>query len=229
MSDLPPTPTDTQPLERPANLKDRAYRAIKQRLVRGELAAGTLYSANQFADQLGMSRSPVREAILQLAAEGYLVIDSRGFQVRQFTPREIKEIFEARAIIESYVVAHLAGRISSTDLQQLKQLYRRMHDCFTHRDPAGFLEADKDFHMLLVKKHGNRRLFKMMDNLRNFVSIFGLKAIAHQGRMQEVLAEHRGIVLALQQKDRKEAHRAMRRHLGSTARYLLAKPKPKSV
>jgi DNA-binding GntR family transcriptional regulator len=209
-------------IERPGSLKDLAYQEIKNHLLSGRLREDTIYSANQFADLLGVSRSPVREALLQLAAEGYLVfIEGRGFRVREFSEKEIKDIFEARQVIESYVVQRLVTGVSDEDLRPLEQLQKLMTERAESGDTIGFLEADKEFHMTLARCHGNQMMVSIMENIRNYFSIFGLKVIAHEGvqRVHEVLREHNEILKALRRKDKKSAVQAMREHLLTTERY----------
>ncbi len=211
-------------IERPGSLKDLAYREIKGQLLSGRLREDTMYSANQFADLLGVSRSPVREALLQLAAEGYLVfVEGRGFRIKEISEKEIREVFETRQLIEAYVVESLVAELSGEDIHRLEQSLKLMVERAEAGDSLGFLEADREFHMTLVDRHGNRMLASIMDNIRNYISIFGLKAIAHEGRVQEVLREHSGILEALRQKDKKGAVRAMRDHLLTTEQYLLGK------
>src|SRR4051812_43635930 len=109
------------PLQRPGTLKDLAYREIKQQLVSGRLLRDRIYSAQHFAEQLGISRTPAREALLQLASEGFLVcLDVRGFKVREFSEKEIRDVFETRQVIEAYVVERAAGELSAEEVRHLK-------------------------------------------------------------------------------------------------------------
>ena len=209
------------PLERPASLKDAAYREIKERLVSGRMEHGKIYSAQHFAGQLGVSRTPVREALLQLAGEGFLdCIEVRGFKVRQFSEQEIRDVFETRQIIESFVVKHLIDKLEPDDFRRLKKNLRVMAAHAQEGHVHGFLEADKEFHMALVRRTGNQMLVTIMETIRNYIAIFGVRAVSHQGRFQEVIREHRSILGALYRKDRKRALQAMHHHLSATERIL---------
>jgi DNA-binding FadR family transcriptional regulator len=88
------------------------------------------------------------------------------------------------------------------------------------------MEADKEFHLSLVRRAGNQMLRAIMENIRNHIAVFGLKALSHQGRFQEVIREHRNILKALFLKDRKRALLAVRYHLATTEQYLLGKDQP---
>lgn len=221
--------TTVAPLERPTNLKDSAYREIKDQLVSGKLEPSRIYSAQHFASLLGVSRTPAREALLQLTSEGFLdCLEVRGFRIRQFSEREIRDVFETRQIIEAFVVKQLVGRLEPGEFTALKKNLRRLREHAARNDVHGFLETDKEFHLTLVRRTGNQMLVGIMENIRNHIAIFGLKALAHQGRFQEVIREHQAILSALHRKDRKRALQAVHRHLAATETCLLGKEGPAS-
>jgi DNA-binding GntR family transcriptional regulator len=218
----PPPAVGHTPLQRPPSLKDAAYRQIKDLLLAGKLQPDQLYSAQFFAEMLGVSRTPVREALLQLAAEGLLnCLDVRGFKIKEFTAKEIRDVTETRALIETHVIAEVAEHLPADDLRRLEQGLRSMASCARKRDDQGFIVADKDFHMVLLRRCDNQHLLAIMENIRNHISIFGLKALRHPARYEEVLREHGAILDALRQHDRKKAVQAMAHHLATTQEYLL--------
>jgi DNA-binding GntR family transcriptional regulator len=209
----------TEPLERPSTLKELAYRKIKESLVSGRLELGKVYSGNQFADLLGVSRTPVREALLQLSAEGLLVfVEGRGFTVKTYSPKEIRDIFDARRAIETYVLDRLTDKLDDGALQVLDENLRQLAE---QRDPHRFLETDREFHMSLVRVGGNVLLESIMEAIRNHVSVLGLTVLAREGRARQVLEEHGAIIQALRRKDRTAAVRALVHHLTTTEQYAL--------
>ena len=209
-------------IERTETLQARAYENIKGLLVGGQLKFQEIYSANQFAEMLGVSRTPVREALLQLAAEGWLSpVQGRGFKLREFSEKEISDFFEARLMIETYVIERLVERIGQKDLTALEHSLEQMVHCAHERDAAGFLDADKTFHMNLVHRYKNRLLESVMDNIRNLISILGERALSRPGRTEEVVREHQEILDALRRRNPKEAAEAMKRHLDSTEKTII--------
>jgi DNA-binding GntR family transcriptional regulator len=211
------------PIARPESLKELAYRQIRDRLVSGRLEARSVYSAIQFADGLGVSRTPVREALLQLAAEGFLdVIDGRGFRVRDHSEKEIRDLFETRRLIEAHVVERAVEGVSAEELADLDRNQKTLAERGRRGDPVSFLETDREFHMSLVRRNGNELLVSLMDRIRNHIAIFGLRALGREGRTGQVVAEHARILKALHRHDRAEAVRAMRDHLLATERHVLA-------
>lgn len=204
-------------IERPGTLQSIAYGRIKGLLVSGELRTNLIYSASQFAEMLGVSRTPVREALLQLSAEGFLIaVQGRGFRVREFSIGEVRDFFEARLMIETYILGRLGGTVSEESLQGLQESLDQMIRCAGRMDSDGFLEADKAFHMNLVHRHKNRFLALIMENIRNLISILGRKALATAGRSGEVIEEHRRVLEAIKRRDAAGAAKAMRHHLSTT-------------
>lgn len=219
-----PTSPDTapRPLGRPASLKDAAYGQIKNLLITGQLEHDKLYSAQFFADMLGVSRTPVREALLQLTNEGFLVcFDVRGFKIKEFSPKDVADVFETRQIIETYLIRRLADTLPADDLRHMEQTLKVMRDCAARGDSLGFLDADKEFHMIPLRRSGNLHLLSIMEHVRGYMSILSLRALGRPGRSQQVLREHAAIIKALRARDPKQAVRAMRHHLAKTAEHWL--------
>jgi len=204
-------------------LNELAYKEIKNLLITGQLKFNTMYSANQFAEILGVSRTPVREALLQLTKEGCLIsVQGQGFKIKEFSEKEIKDFFETRKIIESYVIERLVGSLTKLDVQQLEDSLKLMIERAKEKgDTYGFLEADKDFHMSLVHRYNNFLLESIMQNIRNLISIFGGKALARKERIQEVINEHQIILQAIKRKDKGKAVESIHYHLDTTEKYLL--------
>lgn len=213
---------DPGPIQRPDTLKDLAYRKIKNQLVAGYLQQDKIYSAQHFAEQFGISRTPAREALLQLTSEGFLIcLGVRGFKIKEFSEKEIRDVFETRQVIEAYVVDRAAGELSSEDVKKLKDSLKAMAGNAERQDVAGFMEADKEFHLALVRRINNQHLGSIMEDVRDYLSIFGLKALSYEGRAQDVLREHKSILDALCQGNRKMAVESMRHHLTKTEQCLL--------
>jgi DNA-binding GntR family transcriptional regulator len=213
---------EVQKIKRPETLLSLAYDKIKGLLVSGQLSFDEIYSANQFAEMLGVSRTPVREALLQLAAEGLLIpVQGRGFKIKGFSEKEIKDFFEARLMIETYVISRLVKGIGGEDVKALQTSLKQMARSAEKGDMYGFLEADKVFHMNLVHRYTNRLLESIMENIRNLISILGRKALSTSGRIEEVLQEHRAIVEAVKEKDASKAAKAMSHHLNRTERTII--------
>jgi len=209
-------------LEQPGTLQNLAYERIKTLLIDGQLEFDKVYSANHFAEILGVSRTPIREALLQLTSEGFFVsLRGRGFKIKEFSEKEIQDFFEARKMIEAYVIEQLVDEVSEADLKPLDESLAQMINGCKETRTHSFLEADKSFHMNLIRRYQNSLLESIMGNIRAFISILGQKALASPGRVQEVIQEHQHILEALHQKDKMKAVQAMKYHLDATEKSLL--------
>jgi DNA-binding GntR family transcriptional regulator len=229
MTIVPESGVRANPIDRPLSLKDSAYRAIKDQLVSGQLDQNRLYSAQHFAAILGVSRTPVREAMLQLAGEGFLVcLEARGFKIKLYTADEMRDVFETRRMIETFVVKQLIEKLTAEDFRRLKDNLHTMAGHAQADRAHGFMEADKAFHLFLVRAAGNQMLASIMETIRNHIALFGLRALTHEGRFQQVIREHRNIIKALAARDRKRALHAVHYHLLATERCLLGLDQPGS-
>lgn len=213
-----------RPLKRTQTLKDMAYDQVKSLLRAGSFSGDVVLSANHLADSLHVSRTPVREALLQLCAEGLLApVGSRGFRMRSYTPDEIRDTFEARLALECFAAEQLARQAPgdrTTHLATLTVELNRMLRAAGDNNPDEFLHADEAFHLALFQATGNDLLLSMMENLRDRIAVLGHRALAVRGRMQAVVAEHRKILAAIQKADAARAREAMAEHLEQTLREL---------
>lgn len=206
-------------IERPSTLMALVYKKIKALLVNGRLKPGEIYSAQYFSEILSVSRTPIREALLRLVTEGYLnSVQQRGFRIREFSEKEVKDFFETRKIIETYVVEHLIEKLTEQDCKELEDCLTVVSAEANKGDEYAFLEADKEFHINLVRRQGNFLLKLIMENIRNFLALLGQKALSFEDerKTEDIISEHKIILQALRQKDRKKAVGAVIQHLKFT-------------
>lgn len=210
-------------LIRPETLKEVAYKEIKKILVTGQINGTKYYSANHFAELLGISRTPVREAVMQLAAEGFFVLHTgKGFCIKEYTKKEIQDFFETRKIFETHLIRKFYETMTKEDLDTLEKFILIMKDKSKKADASAFLEADKNFHLYFVQKSANQFLFSFMESLRELIGILGLKTIQLSERKESVVAEHQSILDALKDKDLKRALKATNEHLDNTEELLIS-------
>jgi DNA-binding GntR family transcriptional regulator len=210
-------PAAFSPLTR-VGLADQAYAAIKRAVLTGRWRAGVVLSTVDLAEQLGVSRTPVREAVRLLAERGILEADTKGqFKVRDISDAEATEIFLLRAAVEALTMRTLARRFSSEHAEHLRQLVALQESV---HDPAEFLELDQQFHWTIAHGAGLPLAARFLVDLRERVQVLGGLAIVRPGRQPEVIAEHRAILGALEVQDAEAAVAALGRHLIATAKSL---------
>jgi DNA-binding GntR family transcriptional regulator len=212
----------TLQVKRSESLKEQVYSKLKALLTSGKLERDVFYSANHFAGQLGVSRTPAREALLQLEAEGFLVAqDNRGFKVKEFSAKQAADFFEMRRLMETYAVGKMCGALEADDLRTLDDCFKQMRSAADKGDPAAFVAGDEHFHHVLISRCDNQFLTSLIQNIRDFISIFGRRMVAHANGMQEVIEEHAQILKALKANQKDRAIEAMSRHLSRTEARLL--------
>ncbi|HYF52198.1 MAG TPA: GntR family transcriptional regulator [Planctomycetota bacterium] len=209
-------------VKRADTLKEQVYRKLKTLLTTGQLDPAVYYSANQFAERLGVSRTPAREALLQLEAEGFLIAeDNRGFRVKEFSEKEARDFFEMRRLMETYAISRLCETLSDEHLQQLRDSFKRMKGACERRDVAELIASDEAFHLVIVSGTDNLFLKSLIRNIRDFIAVFGRRMVEDDARMDEVVEEHEQILKALAARDKSKAADAMARHLQKTEARLL--------
>lgn len=188
----------------------------------GQLKLDEVYSANHFAKVLGISRTPAREALLQLTSEGYFIsLLGRGFRMRQFTEKDIQDFFETRRLIETYIIRNLGELLTENLCNELHDNLEQMVKHADQNDMYQFLDADKSFHMSLVNLYDNDQFATIMENIRNLMIIMGARALTSSGRINTVINEHRAIIEALVGKNIDAAVQEMTHHIDATEQTVL--------
>ncbi|HHW14958.1 MAG TPA: GntR family transcriptional regulator [Firmicutes bacterium] len=194
-------------------LKHRAYEEIRRRIVSCRLMPGQVLSEQALAEELGMSRTPIREALVQLAQESLVrLAPRRGAFVAEISAQDIIEIFELREALETWVIRKVAGRIPQEKLQEFEAIFRQSNLAFMAENER-FAGVDDNFHTYLVNLAGNRRCQALFLNLQDQNQRIRILSTLQPGRLEATFAEHLSIVMALRQGDAEQAVAAMTAHL----------------
>jgi DNA-binding GntR family transcriptional regulator len=205
-------------VERPRTLSQSAYLQIRQAIRDGVIKQGALYSENELAERLGMSRTPVREAVIALARQGLVDIASqRGFRLRQLSPAQRQEIFDLRSLVEPYVARKLALQARDHDVAALRALVDAQEELSGEDQQSAFLALDEEFHLLMPQLLGLERTHDTMAGLRGAMWLMGFEALALPQRHSAVIAEHRAVVEAIAAHDPDAAAAAIHDHVMRTA------------
>jgi DNA-binding GntR family transcriptional regulator len=192
-----------QDLVRPSTLSSLAKESIRMRIVTGEIAAGEIYSAPALAAVLGVSATPIREAMLELTADGLVeAVPNRGFRVVELSQHDLDEIFELRLMLEVPAAQESARRgISPADQARFLEMAELIEKRAQDGDTVGFLAADRDFHLGLIATLGNSRLVDIVSRLRDQARLYGLPMLAQRGELRESAREHREMLEAICRQD----------------------------
>ncbi|MFD5080987.1 GntR family transcriptional regulator [Streptomyces sp. NPDC058371] len=206
-----------------ASGREKAYAYLKDTVLTDPAMQGEYLSEQEIADRIGVSRTPIREALLLLAAEDLVeLVPKRGARVAPLSGREITELMELRGIVERYAAEQVIGA-GGGPVPELVELLERQRALSGPEQAKEFIEVDHRFHSTLVSAVGNALLDRHYDGLRSRQVRAGVVALYNrQGRQEAVLDEHRAIVDALAAGDAAAACAAIDSHLESTLKVLLA-------
>jgi DNA-binding GntR family transcriptional regulator len=197
------------------SLREQVSHALRAALVAGELRPGVVYSAPVLAAGFGVSATPVREAMLDLAKEGLVeVVRNKGFRVTELSERDLDSFTEIRELIEIPVVARLATTATRDQLETLRPVADAIVAAARAGDLIGYVEADQAFHLKLLGLSGNRHLVDVVSDLRNRSRLYGLPSLADSGTLAASAEEHGALLDKLIAGDSAGAEEQMRAHLG---------------
>ena len=208
-------------------MRERAYTYLLHKIISGDLPAGSALSEAALAKELGSSRTPLREAVGQLVAEGFLrQIPNRGSVVVQFAREDVADLYDLREALEIYAVEKAAQQtLRPAYLERLNQLVGAVLPLKEELEHSGkaqlsmeqmkrFVEIDLSFHALLVRAAGNRRILKVVSDTRVLINIFGMRRRGHDPSQLAVIHRyHRDILDAVSRQDGETARKLMREHI----------------
>lgn len=150
-------------------LKDKAYVTLKKQILEDRYPPGSSLAERRLAEELGMSKTPVKAALERLELEGYITIAPQQFvRVRELEMSDIAEQYEIRTALETYIVRRLAGRLSDDHKQRLRDNLARQHELLAEQSEiSDRVSADAEFHMLLAEAFGNHTIFRTMSDLQD--------------------------------------------------------------
>jgi DNA-binding GntR family transcriptional regulator len=200
-----------------ASLRDQAARLIKNAILKGEIPPGTVVSNEQLSSWLGISRTPIREALLELQKGGMVIIHrGKGTEVTQLSRKDVIEIFETREALETKSCELMIERTDARALKPLEEILERQTEDASPGKQLRFLENDHEFHLHIARCACNGRLHDAIEALRDQSMLLGTYALRKENRMNEVIGEHRAIVDALRLRDPQAVRDAVAVHLKRT-------------
>jgi DNA-binding GntR family transcriptional regulator len=197
-----------------ANLRERVLRALRAAIMSGELVPGEVYSAPSLAATFGVSATPVREAMLDLAKENLVVVvPNKGFRVTVVDEEQLDQITAIRRLLEPPVVAEVTDQIPAEDFAGLRQMAQEIVDGARAGDLAQYTEADREFHLRLLGYSGNQRLVDLVAELRGQTRLVGLASLLDRGYLVSSAREHLDLLDLMERRDAAAVEIFMVRHI----------------
>ncbi len=185
-------------------------------------APGERLMETQLAEELGVSRTPVREAIRKLELEGLVVmVPRRGAYVASMSVRDISETFEIRSALEGLAAKLAVDKITADELEAMELTVLRMSKSIENHDLNELVEIDEEFHDILVRASRNERLTQMISLLREQIKRFRCASLSNLGRQSLILGEHRQILEAIAERDSDSAQILVEEHISNAEDSLL--------
>lgn len=195
-------------------LRDVVFQTLRQAILRGELKPGERLMEIHLAQKLGVSRTPVREAIHKLELEGLvLMIPRKGAVVAEITLRDLEEVLEVRMALEELAVRSACRRINKEQLAELRELAESFKAALSGEDVSAYVEADVALHDAIYAATGNSRLVQMLSNLREQMYRYRMEYLKDRGAHNRLATEHEEILTALENRDEAAAVKSMRFHV----------------
>jgi DNA-binding GntR family transcriptional regulator len=203
-------------------LREVVCETLREAIRSGVLKPGERLMEIQLADELGVSRTPVREAMRKLELEGYVImLPRRGTYVANISIRDINEVFEIRTTLDALASGLAAERITEEELEQLERLLVSIGKNIETRNMKKVVEDDMEFHDILYKASRNQRLVGIISNLREQMTRFRSMSMSYPGRLKKTLEEHSRLVEAIAQRDVELAQKLAVEHMENSEQTLL--------
>ncbi len=204
-------------------LYEQVAERLRSRIYAHELVPGSWIDEQKLAEEYGISRTPMREALKVLASEGLVQLKPRrGCYVTQLSEEDLDEIFPVMALLEGRIAFEATKKATSAGIDELVAIHKRLEKSAKQSNIDGFFEANQDFHQTLQRFAGNRWLQKAIEDLRIMLRLTRRDSLRVDGRVTQSLEEHRLILAAIQNHDADRASTLMHDHLLS-GRLALAK------
>ncbi|MFU8875950.1 GntR family transcriptional regulator [Micromonospora sp. SL4-19] len=213
---MSPVPVPSLPgIGRRENLRDRIREALRAAIISGKLEPGVVYSAPALGAQLGVSPTPVREAMLDLVKGGLVVPHpNKGFRITEMSEEDLDNLAAVRLLIEPPTVRDAVAVIPAEDIPELRTMAQAIVDAAERGDLVGYIEADHVFHLTLLGYSRNRFLVDVVSDLRSQTRLLGLTPLLESGMLGRSAAEHHELLDFIEARDASGAELLMHRHIG---------------
>lgn len=197
------------------SLRETVTQALRAAVISGEMKPGEVYSAPTLGKRFGVSPTPVREAMLDLAKEGLVVsLPNKGFRVTEVSDADLDDITALRLLIEPPTVRDVTALIDSAGLARLREMADAIVEYAGAGDLIAYTEADRAFHITILEYRGNRKLVSLISDLRAHTRLLGLAPLAASGKLRDMALEHVELVDLIGAGKADEAQALMTRHIG---------------
>jgi DNA-binding GntR family transcriptional regulator len=187
---------------------------LREMIMSGELREGDKIKENVLCDMMGISKTPLREALRVLSAEGLIrLVPNRGSYVTTPTFEEIKEMFDVMRVLEGVCARTAVEKMRDRDLSKLEKLHQKLEKNFRRKDQKEYIHQNNLYHAFVQELAGNKTLNQIVNGLRQKILLYRFQSLNLPGRFEQSIQEHRSLLAAFRDKDPKKAEMLMKSHL----------------
>ncbi len=195
-------------------LRDVVFNTLRDAILKGELKPGERLMEIQLAEQLGVSRTPIREAIRKLELEGLvLMIPRKGAEVAKISEKNLRDVLEVRRSLEELATELACQRITDEQIAELENAQQKFVEAVEVGDATQIADTDEAYHDVIYRATNNDRLVQILNNLREQMYRYRLEYIKDESKRQILIVEHDQILKAIKNRHVEEARRSMREHI----------------
>lgn len=195
-------------------LRDVVFNTLRQAILRGELKPGERLMEIQLANKLGVSRTPIREALRKLELEGLVnMVPRKGAEVADITEKSLRDVLEVRKALEELSVQLACEKITEEEIEKLKRVAERFKDTLDDQDVTKIAEADVAFHDVIYTATDNQKLILLLNNLREQMYRYRVEYLKKEEAYPQLIAEHEELIDNISKRNKEEATRIMCEHI----------------
>ncbi|MDD6812731.1 MAG: GntR family transcriptional regulator [Lachnospiraceae bacterium] len=203
-------------------LRDVVFNTLRKAILTGELKPGERLMEIHLANQLGVSRTPIREAIRKLELEGLVImIPRRGAEVAQITEKSLKDVLEVRRALDALCAELACDRITEEEKQELKKACDEFEQATITGDATTIAAADVALHDIIVAATGNKRLIQLINNLSEQMYRYRFEYIKDENQHKNLVEEHRMIYESIIRQDKEQAAQAAKLHIDNQEKSII--------
>lgn len=195
-------------------LRDVVFNTLRQAILKGELKPGERLMEIQLANKLGVSRTPIREAIRKLELEGLvLMIPRKGAEVADITEKSLRDVLEVRRALEELAGSLACERIKPEQIEEMRRAEQEFRDTLKSGDVTKIAEADEKFHDIIFLATENQKLISMLNNLREQMYRYRVECLKREELHEQLTQEHEEIIRRIEERKRDETMQIIRQHI----------------
>ncbi|AOY75184.1 GntR family transcriptional regulator [Clostridium formicaceticum] len=203
-------------------LRELVFQHLREAILEGKLEPGRRLMEMQLAEELGVSRTPVREAIRKLELEGLvMMVPRKGAYVADVSVRDVMEVLEIRGALEGLAASLAAERMTDEQIEMLRATAQQFKEYHLEQDTQGMIEKDIEFHEIIFLATRNQKLYQVSQSLREQIYRFRVKYISEYSKSDQLVTEHDRILQAIAEREPEKAYIYGMEHIASLANHMM--------